>query len=462
MIEMVEEDDRSGETIPADKPVFVEENIPRTNWQAWAGILILICLGLVAVTAGNMLTLLLAWVALDIIEVAILLAQVEQSKSRERIILAFSARMAGIATLLLTGIILWSQGASFTFENISPAISLYLILAAVLRLGVLPLHLPISQKLPLSRGLGTALRLIPAASSYILLVRVAFVGVTGSITPYLLGLVALSGLYAAYNWMRAKDELNGRPYWLLGTASFAVASAILNRPSACIAWSIASLLSGGLIFSMSLRHRNLIPIVVLGLVNLSALPFSPTWQATALYQYSASATSTITQATYYLLIFFFLLTHSLLLAGFFHHALKGIFPAGERTSELVERWVWFLYPIGLIFIAITHLLFGWWLQPNLNEIPFSGWIMGVLALIIAGIIVYITWRYPRTFPRIGQSVTTTSRNYFFPLGWLYRILWRLFRSISRLFALFSLILEGEGGILWALVLFALIFVFLQR
>jgi hypothetical protein len=28
--------------------------------------------------------------------------------------------------------------------------------------------------------------------------------------------------------------------------------------------------------------------------------------------------------------------------------------------------------------------------------------------------------------------------------------------------LFSTILEGDGGILWALVLFALIFVFLQR
>jgi hypothetical protein len=31
-----------------------------------------------------------------------------------------------------------------------------------------------------------------------------------------------------------------------------------------------------------------------------------------------------------------------------------------------------------------------------------------------------------------------------------------------LFSLFSTILEGDGGILWALVLFALIFVFLQR
>ncbi len=80
------------------------------------GILILTSLGLVAVTAGNMLTLLLAWAALDVIELVILLGQMLQSKSRERIILAFSARMAGIGTVLLAGIIPWSQGPSLSFE----------------------------------------------------------------------------------------------------------------------------------------------------------------------------------------------------------------------------------------------------------------------------------------------------------------------------------------------------------
>ena len=50
----------------------------------------------------------------------------------------------------------------------------------------------------------------------------------------------------------------------------------------------------------------------------------------------------------------------------------------------------------------------------------------------------------------------------FSLEWFYNIIWKLFHLISNTFSLFSTLLEGDGGILWALVLFALILVFLQR
>ena len=459
-IQVVEDPNSSDEIVSSDAPAKILEAGLTPNWLLWASILALTSLGMLAVTAGNMLTLLLAWASLDIIELIILLGQMLQSKTRERIILAFSAKMAGIGIVLLAGLVLWSQGASLSFDAISQPVSTYLVLAAGLRLGVLPLHLPLTQGLPIRRGLGTILRLVPAASSYILLVRVSNAGVTGSVTPYLLGLTTLAGLFAAVNWLGAKDELNGRPYWVLGSASLAVAAAILNHPSACLAWSIASLLSGGLIFSMPLRHRGLIPLVVLGLVNLSALPFSPTWQGTALYQYSPYIPVNLT--LFSLISFIFLLIQSFLLAGFFRHALRGIFPAGEKTSEHIERWVWFLYPIGLIIIAVSHLLIGWRLYPNVNDVALSGWIIGLLALIIAGLIVSIAWRYPRPFPSFGRSIKTSFWNNLFSLEWLYRFLWKLFGTISRLFALSSTILEGDGGILWALVLFALIFVFLQR
>ena len=442
------------------KPALANEPGLTPDWILWASILALTSFGLVAVTAGNMLTLLLAWAALDIIELIILLGQMSQSKTRERIILAFSAKMAGIVTVLMASIILWSQGASLSFDAISQPISTYLVLAAGLRLGVLPLHLPFTQGLPIRRGLGTVLRLVPAASSYILLVRVSNAGVSGNVTPYLLGLAILAGLYAAVNWLSAKDELSGRPYWLLGTASLAIAAAILNHPAACLAWSIASLLSGGLIFSMPLHHRNLIPLIALGLINLSALPFSPTWQGTELYQYSSYFPVNLT--LFSLFSFFFLLIQSFLLAGFIRHVLRGIFPVVEGSPEHIERWVWFLYPFGLIFIVLTHLLIGWWLHPNLNKIPLSGWIMGPLALIIAGLILYIAMRYPRPFPLLSRSTKTNFWNNLLSLNWLYRLLWKLFRTLSRLVAVISTILEGDGGILWALVLFALIFVFLQR
>jgi hypothetical protein len=431
-----------------------------TNWSFWAAVLILTSLGLLAVTAGNMLTLLLAWVALDIFELIVLLGHVFQSKNRERVILVFFAKLIGTITLLIAALVLWSHGDSLSFEAISLATSVYLVLASGIRLGVLPLQLPFTQGLPMQRGLGTALRLIPAASSYILLVRVSNMGVAGAITPYLLALTALAGLYAAVNWIRAKDELSGRPLWMLGTASLAVAAAILNHPSACLAWCIASLLSGGFIFSISIRHRNLFPLIFLGIFNLSCLPFSPTWQGTSLYGYSSSSRVSLMLFSVY--SFMFLLIQSFLLAGFIRHSLRGIYPAEEKSSGHIEQWAWLLYPIGLILPVVIHLFIGWRMYPNLNELPVYEWIVGPISLIIAGIVLYIIWRYPQLSPLIILSTKNSTWENLFSLEWLYRLLWKLFRSISKVFALFSAILEGEAGILWALALFALIFVFLQR
>jgi hypothetical protein len=460
--DIIEIQDSSQEVTESSMTVDHEEFSISTNWRSWAGILILTSLGLVAVTAGNMLTLLLAWAALDVIELVILLGQYPDSYSRERVILAFSARMAGIATVLLAGVITWSQGLSLSFDGISQSTSIYLLLAAGLRLGVLPLHLPLFQEVTLRRGMGTALRLIPAASSYILLVRVANIGVLGAATGFLLVLTALGGLSAARNWLIARDELNGRPFWLIGTASLVVTSAILNRPEACIAWSIASILSGGLVFSMSIRHKNLIAIILLGFLNFSAIAFTPAWLGIGIYQYSDPITSILSPYLFYLLSFVFLLIEAILLAGLLRHSMREIFPALELVSQHVERWVWFLYPLGLLFIIVSHMYIGFLLLPALSELPLPAWIMGVVATIIAGLFCYLLWRFPQTFSERERSSKASGLKKYISLDWLYQLVWRFYRLLARFFTFISTILEGEAGILWALVLFALIFVFLQR
>jgi hypothetical protein len=447
------------ETSPVNRIMLADVQL-KPGWHVWVSVLLLISLGLVAVAAGNVLTLLLAWAALDMMELFILLGQIPQSNLRERIILAFSAKVAGIAILLVATLILWSHGASLAFDAISLSISPYLILAAGLRLGVLPLHLPLVHRLPIKPGLGTVLRLVPAAASYILLVRVSNVGVMGIITPYLLGFTTLASIYAAVRWLFVENELDGRPFWLLGTASLSIAAAIVNQPTACLVWAIASLLSGGFIFSMPLRHRNLIPLTVLGLVNFSALPFSPTWQGMTLYSFPPHIP--VNQTLFHVFEYFLFLSQSVLLAGLIRHALHTIFPHAEKKPTHVERWVWLLYPLGLFFILATHLLIGSMLYPRLSEVPISGWVMGPLALIISGLILYISWRFPHPFQLASQSKFTVFWNSLLSFEWLYRHLWKLFRTITRLFALLSSILEGDGGIIWALVLFALIFVFLQR
>ena len=450
---------------PPTKPVVrvqAESTGHNANWRSWGGMLLLTSLGLVGVTAGNLLTLLLAWVAVDIIELVILMGQVLESGKRERIVLGFSARMAGVALVLLAGTSAWSQGISLSYDAVTQSTSIYLILAAGLRLGVVPLHLPLIQQIPLRRALGTVLRLVPVATSFILLVRVANTGFLGQASVFLLVFIALVGLYAAVLWLKATDELDGRPYWLLGTAALAMASAIMNQPLACLAWSLAGILSGGLVFSLSLRHRNLLALAILGVINFSALPFSPTWMGTRLYQYTTTIATIVPPVLFYLLSFVFILVHAFLLAGFIRHILRGIYPAGEGPRDHSERWVWFIFPTGLVFISVTHFISGFLFMPAFSEIALPVWTLGFLTVTISVLILFFDHRFSQKFPHIQQSVRASRINSILSLEWLYRIFWQIYRFMVRLISMLSSILEGDGGILWALVLFALIFVFLQR
>ena len=81
----------------------------------------------------------------------------------------------------------------------------------------------------------------PVVSSLVLLVRVAG-GVTADgafLYGGLLVLTAFAGLYAGYYWLMAKNEIEGRSFWVLGMASLAIASALRGQPVAAQAWGLA-------------------------------------------------------------------------------------------------------------------------------------------------------------------------------------------------------------------------------
>lgn len=440
---------------PAEPPLLAD-------WRAWAGELVLVGFGLVSILAGNLLTLLIGWSALDIAEVFIQLTQLNQSQARERVIVAYSIRAAGIALLLVGEIVIWSEGGLLTLSAISPRASLFLLLAAGLRLGVIPLHLPYMQELPLRQGLGTTLRLVPAAVSLILLVRIATAGVDNSLLPYLLAFTALAALFGGIAWAIARDELTGRPYWILGSASLAVAGALRARPETCLAWGAACLFGGGLVFTASLRRRSLLPVIVLGALSLSALPFTPTWYSTFLYQTSAAENSFVHPVLSTLFSAIFLLGQVFLLTGFLRYSLRLIITPTEDRLEVVERWIGLIYPVGLILLPLAHFLLSIWYRPEIAQVPLMGWAGGPVISGMSLLLLFLGQHLLRPQISAVSSRATSLWMQVFSLNWVYRLIWSIYRLVTRLLDLGTKILEGEGGILWALVLLALIFALLKK
>jgi hypothetical protein len=414
---------------------------PEADWHAWAGSLALAGFGIIAALAGNPFTLLLAWMAIDVGELLVLLVQVKQSLLRERVVAAFSARLSGSVLLIMAGMIAYARtGQSLAFSMIPAQASIVLLVAAGLRLGVLPLHVPFLQEIPLRRSLGTITRLVPAAAALSLLARTATAEGNLTLAPYLLGLAGLAALYSGVAWVLAPDELAGRPAWILGMASLAVAAAVNNQPTAVLAWGMAMIFSGSVLFLTSVHDRRISWLTLLGLFGISMLPYSPTWNGARLF------------SPFQPLMLPFLVAQVFLMVGYVRHSLRS----GTPLSG-VERWVLVIYPLGLVWLLATHLIFGFWTNPGIKDVAPIGWWIGGFVSVMAGILILTTRRQLR-FPRLVSGLFGT----IFSFGWLYRVLWFGYRFVGRLVKIISNVLEGEGGVLWAMILLVLILLWIMN
>lgn len=414
------------------------------NPISWVGTLVLTSLGILAVVADNPLTLVLIWAAIDLVELATQVWFVEDTRLSERVAIAFASRTTGILILLWADVIGSSTGQALDFRAASPQAGLYLILAAGLRLGVLPLHLPYPSESALRRGFGTGLRMVSAASSLILLARIPAGSVNPLFTAILLMLVSLAGVYGGWMWLRAPDDLTGRPYWLIGMGSLAIAATLRSNPVGAAAWGCALILSGSALFLFSEPNKWLARALYVALLGISTFPFS------------VSALGWVNGGTGFWLAFPFLLAaHALLMAGFIRHVQRS---STRISNENQPIWGRNVFPMGIAVLLLTMIilgLFGWD-----GALRFGNWFMGSFAAFLAVGLLWLTPRLRILNPVRAHWVKPASDSW---VNWGYRALWGLYRQMGRITNSFLNMLEGESGIMWTLLFLVLfITVFTQR
>jgi len=410
--------------------------VVRENFQdlfTWAGILILSGLSLLAVTAGNPLSLVMAWAAIDIAELITQLRSVDTPQDSERVVIAFSTRAVGMGLLLWANIVSVNAGARLDFLSMPPQAGLYLVAAAGLRLGVLPLHLPYTGESAMRRGFGTMVRLTSAASSLVLLARIPTESVNSSVTIFMLVLSALAAIYGGWMWLRAPDELTGRPFWIIGMSALAVSAALTANPIAAVAWGCALILAGGALFLISVQQTILSRVALIGAWGISALPFSLT----------ASAWTSTTNW----LFPFLLLAQAILAAGWIRHILR---PSARLSYESQAAWARgaYLTGIGLLLFTIVFLgFFGW----N-GSLQLGNWIIGLIASLLTFGLVWAMPRIRTLNPARAHWIQPASSSW---LERAYRVLWDLYRQLGQITQAVTTILEGNSGIMWTLLFLAL-------
>jgi hypothetical protein len=396
-------------------------------------------MGLLAVTANNPLTLLLVWGALDLTEVITQLRSVNDPANNEKVVVAFSTKAMGIGLLLWANIVSIAGGKIFDFQSIVPGSGLYLVAAAGLRLGVLPLRLPYLSESTLRRGIGTSLRLVSAVASLVLLAHIPAGSLTSALTPFLLGLAAIAALYGGWMWLRAPDELTGRPYWVISLASLSVISALSGNPLGAVAWGCALILVGGALFLASAQQVWVDRVVLVGVWSLSGLPFSLT---------ASAWLGTLGFFTPFVVV-----AQALLMAGFVRQALRS---TGRTSLDSQPGWAGKIYPAGIVLLVVFQLLLGFVGWDGAFQI--GAWLQALATSILALGLVWATPRFRILNPIRAHWVNPAVSG----IGAIYNGLWAIYRILRRISQIITDTLEGEGGIMWTLLFLILFISFLTQ
>jgi hypothetical protein len=178
-------------------------------------------------------------------------------------------------------------------------------------------------------------------------------------------------------------------------------------------------------------------------LGFCALPLTPAWEGVALF--SALPWG-------YRIAFF--VTLALFFLGYLKHARPT-----EMSADGFERWMWLVYPVGLLILPTTHLGLSYLQEgQDQNTISFGtpGWWYGIIPFAICATLLFLKHRGILAFPpRLIELVEKSN------LDFVPHFFWRVYRLLGRLITLFSKLLEGEGGVLWALLILMLLVISLS-
>jgi hypothetical protein len=399
--------------------------------------LILGAFGILSAAAGNPLTLLLSWSAIDLFELFVTLRSSQGESQTERVISAFSARLAGTGLVMWANFISAGAGNPLDFRSTQNSFGIYILIAIGLRLGVLTMHPLYHKNTSVQRGLGTAIRLVSAGASLVLLARITTASPQSILAPILLTVVAIGALYAGWKWLRSSDEITGQPFWILGMASLAIAENLNGNPTGSTGWGVGMIMGGGILFLFSARNKKILWLPLLGLWVVSTLPFSIT----------ASSWKTGGSISWLFLIPL-CCAQAFLLAGLFRHLIRP----GETSLETQEKWIKVIYPAGLLILALSALILGLWGWAGALTVGLW-WLATVVCLVAAGC--YFLTR--RNLIRIPLENNTVQWIRIFQIQRPYRMVAIIYNHMRSVVDAITAALEGEGGLLWSLLLLVLIF-----
>jgi hypothetical protein len=359
----------------------------------------------------------------------------DEYKLEGRLFAALQVRMIGTVLGILSIILAGSQLSSTSIISIFPEISGILILASLLRIGVIPIQPSVSPQDSTRLGLETISQLILVAPSIVVMNRLASSSFEGGYASGIMILSLILVCISSIHWISYTKKLQGRKYWILGLFSFCIIAALQSEPESTQIWGTSLLFSGTILSLSSVMNKGFKWLPFLGLLGLLPLPLMPNILGLSLLSGENLFISLVISIVWALYIFGYL--KFLILDYQSVEPVEGF----DRITKpaviviLVMVYYWIIVSIGGFQVIINPLVTNnWWVG-----IIICGLVIGFRLIELIG--------FPARLIKYSEPILQ-----ILSFNWLERMLEWIFETISVSLTLIAKILEGRGGVLWSLLI----------
>lgn len=414
---------------------------------SWQPVLFYAGLGMWAILATNYFTLLLAWSLMDITWFS---SRIINSPEKRIVLYGYALRIIGSFFLMAASITLDSGSSTLLWVG-SDQTRLLVIFAAWLRFISLSFDSHTDDKMLSLLG-NKQEQIIPiSASILIIFMRNSQQGIStpnGNLLLILFGLICLLSVMVLMGNIYHNKSSIAIPVILL---SFVTISTLINEPLACSAWAVALIIFSSICYLFKVYNRYLLPIILVSILGISTLPFTPAWQGVRIFP-------AFDQIFSYGYTWIFIAVS----LGIFIALTLRYFISSKNSLPGSERWGWTVYVTGLLIPITTQLIILFLgvpgLSNNLQAFPSlnSSWASFLVICISLS-----AWLLHRPLNKIMLKITKGVMK-FSPVSFLDRLIDQLLPFFIRFTRFIDLIIEGEGGVLWTILfLLLLITVFIQ-
>lgn len=405
----------------------------------WIGWLILSAIAILTFAAGNLTTLMLTWFLFDILDYLFTFLILSSNRWEGSLMNIYSARFISLGLLFISNIFILPIKTQWLPKPPTPIIYFLLVFAGMFRMGLLPIQIE-KRETKEKESSFTFLKnnlLVLSGFSLLSFLPAQYLSSTNQILLtaifFLLSLI--------FVFLSVMNEPNSMNLWVKSILCLGCITVFSGSPIALVGWGGIVLLGSGISYFYSQRSKRNRVLVWLSVLSLSGLPFSI--GALGL----AGLTTTI--SNFWIVPGLFV--YALLLYDYLH---KVLIP-NEETKSITPLFSAF-YLFGLVQFVLSP--FAILIKNSIlaaNTIRF--WWTGIASLAFCLSLFLLEKRI-----QIGKTAIKKIMSRLIDVfssvsyKWIENVWNWFFWFLSAIVQFLTRLLEGEGGVIWVIVILSLL------